>query len=561
MQECTIAVIVSPLVPPYQKGTSGGAWARRQTRGCPSSRAKLPRRYSLGPCVLLVASLCVASSGLAASPLTPTPTAVLRTPVEFSLDTLAARAQELASRSFEDASGRVPDWLLGLTYDQWRNIRFRPERSLWRKQPLAFELEFFHPGFLYNRTIIVNVVDATGVHPVPFSPDMFDYGNNDFVARVPADLGFAGFRLHYLLNRRDYKDELIVFLGASYFRAVGKGLGFGMSARGLAIDTALSSGEEFPFFREFWVVRPAADEKKVVIYAILDSPRAAGAYQFDVLPGDETIVAVDSRVFLRKPVAKLGVAPMTTMSYLGENSTRAVEDYRPEVHDSDGLLMASDGGEWIWRPLRNPRRLQMSTFQIGQPKGFGLVQRDREFDHYQDLETRREARPSVWIEPREGFDRGHVELVEIPTHSDANDNIVAYWVAEQRPEPGKPLTLSYKMHWHLTEDCRPPAGRVVATREGQGVGDNVRLLVVDFAGGRLPQLPAETVLRGVLTLGTGEDGQAELIEQHVLKNTVTGGWRLAFQVRPKRSEPLEMRAFLQLGKDALTETWSYVIEP
>jgi periplasmic glucans biosynthesis protein len=511
--------------------------------------------------MLFAALLFATDSVLAAGPVTQTPSAPTRTPVEFSLDTVAVRARELASRSFEDTRGRVPEWLLGITYDQWRDIRFRPERSLWQKQALPFEVEFFHPGFLYDRTITVNSIDATGVHPVPFSPGMFDYGRNDFAARVPADLGFAGFRLHYPLNRRDYKDELIVFLGASYFRAVGKGMGFGMSARGLAIDTALSSGEEFPFFREFWLVRPAADGKEAVIYAILDSPRAAGAYRFRVLPGEQTVVEVDARVFLRKPVAKLGLAPMTSMFYLGENSTRMVEDYRPEVHDSDGLLMASGSGEWIWRPLRNPHRLQVSTFQVGQPKGFGLLQRDREFEHYQDLETRREVRPSVWVEPREGFDNGHVELVEIPTHTDTNDNIVAFWVPEKLPEPGNPLALSYKMYWYSRDDSRPPGGRVVATREGRGVTDDVRLLVVDFAGGRLAQLPEDTVLRGVLTLGTGDSGQAELLEQHVVKNTVTGGWRLAFQVRPKRSEPLEMRAFLQLGKDALTETWSYVIEP
>jgi periplasmic glucans biosynthesis protein len=511
--------------------------------------------------MLLAASLSTVTSSLAISPVTPTPNAVIRTPVEFSLDTVAARAEELAGHPFEDTRGRVPESLLGITYDQWRDIRFRPERSLWKKQDLLFEVEFFHPGFLYSRTIMLSLVDTTGVHPVPFSPTMFDYGRNDLAARVPADLGFAGFRLHYPLNRRDYKDELIVFLGASYFRTVGKGMGFGMSARGLAIDTALSSGEEFPFFREFWLVRPAADAKEVVIYAILDSPRAAGAYRFRVLPGEETVVDVEARVFLRGPVAKLGFAPMTSMFYVGENSTRAVEDYRPEVHDSDGLLMTSGSGERIWRPLRNPRRLQVSTFQIGQPKGFGLLQRDRNFDHYQDLETHREVRPSAWIEPREGFDNGHVELVEIPTHSDTNDNIVAYWVPQQRPDPGRPLALSYKMYWDLKDDSRPPGGHVVATREGQGVTDDVRLLVVDFAGGRLAQLSPDTVLRGVLTLGTGDNEQAELIEQHVVKNTATGGWRLAFQIRPKRSEPLEMRAFLQLGKDALTETWSYVIEP
>lgn len=480
----------------------------------------------------------------------------------FDLETLAEKAKKLAAEPFSGPQDPVPKWLLEITYDQWRDIRFRPDRALWRERKLPFEVQFFHPGLYYDRAVKINVVDAEGSHPVAFSPSLFDYGKNSFASQVPQDLGFAGFRLHYPINRPDYLDEVIVFLGASYFRAVPKNLSFGISARGLAIDTAEPSGEEFPYFRKFWLVRPTSRAKEIAVFALLDSPRLTGAYRFVVYPGVQTVVDVDAKVFLREEVSKLGIAPLTTMFFFGENSVRTVEDYRSEVHDSDGLLLAASTGEWIWRPLDNPKRLRVSAFELPDPKGFGLLQRDRDFDHYQDLEARPEKRPSVWIEPRgEGWGKGRVELVEIPTHRDINDNIVAFWIFEDEPKPNEPFSFSYRMYWYGDDPMRPPGGRALATRRDRGTFENAYRFVVDFGGGRLEAIPGDTVLRGVVTVTSATGGSGEIVDQQVTKNPVTGGWRLTFQVRPAGSEPLELRAFLQLGQEALTETWAYQLEP
>lgn len=479
----------------------------------------------------------------------------------FDLDDVTARAEELAKEPYQDGQGKIPKWLLDVSYDQWRDIRFRPEKALWQDRKQRFTVQFFHPGLLYDRAVAIHVVSADGVHPVPFFPNHFDYGKNDFASRVPQDLGYAGFRLHYPIKRPDYRDEVIVFLGASYFKAVGKEQGFGLSARGLAIDTALPSGEEFPYFREFWLVRPAPDAKELVLYALLDSPRIAGAYRFLVRPGEQTTVEIESRLFPRKTITKLGVAPLTSMFFHGENTIRKFDDFHPEVHDSDGLLLEYQSGEWLWRPIDNPESLQVSRFPMRNPKGFGLIQRDREFDHYQEIETRPELRPSAWIVPRGNWGDGRVELIEIPTRNDANDNIVAFWVPEAPLEPGRPLSFSYDLHWTGEATSRPPGGRVVATRHDRGTLKDAYRFVVDFAGGRLESLSADTVLRGMITVGLGTEMQEELLEQQVTKNPVTGGWRLTFQVRLKNNEPIELRAFLQKGSDTLTETWSYTLRP
>jgi len=268
--------------------------------------------------------------------------------------------------------------------------------AMWRQEKLPFEVQFFHPGFYYNRIVSINVIDSHGVRPVRFDTAIFDYGKNEFAKQVPAHLGFAGFRIHYPINRKDYRDEVAVFLGASYFRSLGKDQVYGLSARGVAIDTGLESGEEFPYFREFWLQKPSAKDRELTLYALLDSPSLTGAYQFVIQPGKATVMGIRCRLFLRKAVAKLGMAPLTSMFFYGENvNQRPVDDFRPEIHDSDGLLLKDSDGEITWRPPINPNRLFINTFELNTPAGFGLLQRDQAFADYQDPEAHYGERPST----------------------------------------------------------------------------------------------------------------------------------------------------------------------
>ncbi len=487
----------------------------------------------------------------------------------FSFDQVVERARQLAATRSDDAPDAVPGWLLDLDYDQYRMIRYRPERALWRDRKLPFSIQFFHPGFFYDRVVTMHVVTPSGeVTPVVFSPDQFDYGTAELGSRVPHDLGYAGFRIHHPIKSNTYQDEVAVFLGASYFRAVGRDNAYGLSTRGVAIDTASTSGEEFPRFREFWLVQPAPGARELTFYALLDSPSAAGAFRFVVTPGVQTRVDVEMKLFPRAPIGKLGLAPLTSMFLHGEmNPPNDEPDYRPEVHDSDGLLIASQTGEWLWRPLENPEDLAVTSFALESPRGFGLMQRDRSFDHYQDIEARSDLRPSVWIEPKGDWSRGRVELVEIPTRDDTNDNIVAYWVPAVPATPGKPISLSYSISWYGDDRARPPGGRAVATRLDLGTHEDARRIVVDFEGGALGELPADAVVEGLVTASAAGSGApespqpAELLEQQVLKNPATGGWRLVFQLKSPQRDPVELRAFLRHGPDVLTETWSYLLKP
>lgn len=478
----------------------------------------------------------------------------------FSIDNVASLAKELAAKPFKPFAP-IPDFLKQLTYDEYRDIRFDPDQSLW-KESGNFQVQFIHPGLYYGHSVAINTYDTQGIRRVPFSPKLFTYGKNKFADKVPADLGFAGFRLAYPLYKKDEYNHVIVFAGASYFRAVAKNEVFGLSARGLAIDTGLPSGEEFPAFREFWLERPSRQARAMKIYALLDSQSLTGAYEFLVRPGERTLVDVKARLFERKRVKELGIAPLTSMFLYGEEKPRPPGDWRPEVHDSDGLSIASGTGEWLWRPLVNPQKLQISYFEMENPRGFGLLQRDRRFSNYEDLETRHELRPNAWITPLGNWGQGQIKLVEIPSPKEINDNIVAYWIPKNLPAVGQPIDLAYRIHFQSEEAIDSASGRVTATRIGIGDKEDLRRFVLDFEGGKLKNLPVNAPVKPVISV----EPDGELVQQNSSKNPVTGGWRVAFQVKTPKDKPLQLRAFLQYEKnpatkEALSETWNYELQP
>ena len=479
----------------------------------------------------------------------------------FGFDDVSKRARQLASDGYKKRDIGMPAELRNLGYDQYRDIRFKPENSLWRKVGLPFESQFFHRGGFFQEAVKINEINGDSVQEIKFDPRQFNYGANKLDAGQFAGLGFAGFRIHYPMNQVGYKDEVLAFLGASYFRALGRNQLFGVSARGLAVDTAQTSGEEFPRFTEFWLQRPEQAAKRLTVYALLDSPRVTAAYRFIVTPGEETLMDVKVRIFLRDKVTLVGIAPLTSMFLFGENDKPESDDFRPEVHDSDGLSIQAANGEWIWRPLQNPRRLLVTSFTLSDPLGFGLMQRDRNFDHYEDLEAHYQQRPSVWVEPKGKWGNGRVELVNIPVPDETNDNIVAYWVADPPLQPDAPRDFEYRLHWQKNIENRPPNAWVVQTRRGHGFTkktDNSLGLQVDFDGPALRKLGAETKPQALLTA----DSNGQIVDSTVYRNDVNGGWRLSMRInRVDKTKPVELRAHLRGKGNKESETWSYILPP
>jgi periplasmic glucans biosynthesis protein len=474
----------------------------------------------------------------------------------FDFEVLRYRAKMLSARPYAERPTTVPESLRRMSYDDYRHIVFNAEQTWWRRDRLPFQVQFFHPGFVHSRSVQIYELNGRTVEPIRFSQDLFTYG-----AGVPRgltdEIGFAGFRVLGALNMP--QDELVSFLGASYFRALCLKAVYGLSARGLAIDTAEPGGEEFPVFEEFWIERPTAAAHQFTIYALLNSRSVTGAYRFTVAPGADTVMQVKAVVYCRQNPKVLGIAPLTSMFWHGKNSSGDFDDIRPEVHDSDGLMLATGAGEWVWRPLTNPKATRVAAFADESPRGFGLLQRDRKFASYEDLEVNYQLRPSAWIEPVGAWGRGSVRLVELPAPNETGDNIVLFWTPEKLPEEGTPIEFEYKLHWFM-DQIHPPAGFATATRIGSSRTHEpeLRRFVVDFDGQYLRQQKADPAIEPVVSVGAG----AKLAYSTLQKNPYNGTWRLAFGIKPDGTgHPVELRGFLRKQPHVLTETWTYLWQP
>lgn len=479
----------------------------------------------------------------------------------FGFQNVVLRAKTLAGRSFQNPASNIPEALQRLDRRHYEEIRYRPEKALWRAATTPFKVEFFHQGNNYNLPVKIFEVTEASTRELAYAPSLFTYGSNQFDQESLRHLGFPGLRILYPVNHRQREDEVVSFLGASYFRALGKHQRYGLSARGLAIDTALGSGEEFPRFVAFWLVRPTPRAKEMTIYGLLDSPRATGAYRFVLQPGVTTEMDVTARIFLRGDVGKLGLAPLTSMYLFGD--TRPPNrngDFRPSVHDSDGLSIQTGTGEWIWRPLTNPKRLLVTSFATTDPLGFGLMQRRRDFAAFEDIADRYDLRPSAWVEPKGKWGRGRVELVQIPVPDETNDNIVAYWVPERAPKAGETIDIAYRLRWQMAQEMRPPGwtARTLLGRAYPHAPDGSHSFAVDFAGPALAALPPDTRPEATVTV----DANAQLIENQLMRNDAIGGWRLILRVRRgDPAKPVELRAGLRHENKPLTETWSHILPP
>ncbi len=471
----------------------------------------------------------------------------------FGFEQVNDMAAALAETPMRANAMPLPETMAQLTPEKYHAIRFHPEASLWRDEGAPFQVQFFPRGSYFHHAIAVNVIDGDSIAPLPYTPGLFDFSGAGLAEMPPEDLGFAGFRLMYPLNDGDRHDELAVFLGASYFRVLAAGQHYGLSARGLAIDTGLAKKEEFPYFREFWLKRPQYGARSIEIFALLDSPSLTGAYHFRLTPGGETQMDVRCCIYTRSAVEKLGLAPLTSMFFYGENTTRPIDDLRPEVHDSDGMLLATGRGEWIWRPLANRDALEISSFADDSPQGFGLMQRDRDSRHYQDLELNYERRPCAWVEPQGAWGKGVAQLIEIPSDSERYDNIGLFWVPDRPVEAGQAWPFAYRLRFASSYPDFPASGRALATREASGSDEGLRRFAIEFGGGPLAGLTGEAPVKLVVSASLGK-----ILQASTRRNAATGTWLAHFELDPEGEDAIELRAFLKDQDHALTETWSYL---
>ena len=515
------------------------------------------RRLIVFGCVLVV-SVCAASES-----------------AEVNLDYVAQRALERAKKPFHSPRADLPKVLRqdNLDYDKYRDIRFRRDRALWTVDDLPFRIEFFHPGYLYQEPVHIYEFTLTHVQPIRFVQDFFDYGKLRIQNQIPVNTGYAGFRILYPLNKTNQLDELGAFLGASYFRLLGKDQRYGMSARGLALDSGEADRpEEFPIFTDWWLGKPQKEDTELRLFAILDSVSCVGAYEFLIRPGETTVCDVEAVLYLREtnkvhavnskrqPIKTLGLAPLTSMFWFGKTTEHKPDDYRSEVHDSDGLLARMDGGEVLWRPLDNPSTMRHQIFHAKDIRGFGLMQRERSFAAYQDSFNPYHLVPSVWVEPHGNWGDGDLHLVELNSEFEGLDNIVAFWDPKNKPAPLQRYQFGYTLKWTHETDLKLSENKAVATRVGLDLScKDCRQIVIDFDGPKLDAIPENNKPQAIANCSTN----AVILDNQVNRNEDSGTWRVILKMQPKPGnvDPVDLRCTLQSGTNILSETWAYQWSP
>jgi periplasmic glucans biosynthesis protein len=483
-------------------------------------------------------------------------------PFAFDFDWLRGTAKRLAEQPYKEPEIRNAEALERIDYDLYQQIRPRPEHSLWQEGGAAFPVQMFHLGRYFKLPVGIYVVVDGKAREVLYSPDYFDYGETGLAEQLPSDLGFAGFRVMDPPSDGPPTDWL-AFLGAAYFRSSGELDQYGLSARALAIDTAQPWPEEFPRFTQFWLEPHAEGSNQITIYALMDSPSVAGAYRIDCTNDGPVVMDVRAELFTRNEIARMGIAPMTSMYWFGENDRRAADDWRPEIHDSDGLAIWNGAGERLWRPLVNPPMVRTNSFVDDSPKGFGLLQRDRAFHDYEDDGVFYNRRPSLWVEPAEQWGPGVVQLVEIPTDDEIHDNIVAYWVPDKPVTAGSEWSFGYRLYW-VDQEPFPPeeAARVIHTRIGNGgvPGQprpaNTRKFVIDFEGGPLEKLDRQEEVKPIVTTTRGT-----ISNVYALQIVGTKNWRAFFDLEVEGDGPVNLRCYLRHEDYPLSETWLYEYTP
>ncbi len=467
----------------------------------------------------------------------------------FSADAVKQLAKSMAERGYKPGP-RVPEEWLKLDYDTFRNIWFDTKKSVWNETNRPQRIDLFVAGLYFPTPVSINVADGDQARAVKF--DMRAFTTTDQFPQLPTEgMGYSGFRLRTEFETPGFKTEYAVFQGASYFRAIGRGETYGLSSRGLALNTGDPEGEEFPEFRNFWIEAPEPGATDIIVHALLEGPSVCGAYRFRINPGDTTVMDVEATLYPRVDLDHVGIAAETSMFLFDETNRAMFDDFRASVHDSDGLLIKNGAGEVLWRPLANHKTLQASFFVDDNPQGFGLMQRARDLDDFADLHSKYHNRPGLWVEPLEAWGKGSVQLVEIPTDKEIYDNIVAYWRPREPLKAGQEYTYTYRLHWGAMAPTARDVAPVLNTRMGKRVFEEGRIAAIDF--GPHPDWP-EDIDEIVIFISSNRGRVSEGI---LHRNPSTGGYRLDFTYDPGGARMMEMRAQLRHNDQNISEVWMY----
>jgi glucans biosynthesis protein len=469
-------------------------------------------------------------------------------PYPFAAANVLEMARQIAKSPFKAPKGALPDPFANLTYEQYVGIRAQPGSALWSGDNVGFAIEPLHRGLIFTTPMDIYLVDNGMAQKVPYDRAAFDFGKLQPPADLP-DMGFSGFRVLNAVEGQGLQ-EVAIYQGASFFRAKARGQNLGATARGLSIHTGDPQGEEFPLFRAVWIEKPTLAANALVIHALLDSASLVGAFRFTLRPGEATIIDTELTIVARVAVDHVGLGATTGIYLFGGLDRAKTEDVRPAVYEINGLQMLSGQNEWIWRPVANRDTLQISAFLDKNPRGFGLLQRNRSFYTFQDDDQHWELRPSLWIEPIGDWGEGQLQLLEIPTESENNGNIIAQWLPKAGLEAGAAQSFAYRQFWCWTPPARPTLAVCVGARSGKNGAK--RRFVVEFSSEALADPAKSAEVKVNLTAHPGQIAWSRSIASAERKSV-----RVAFDLDPGSEAFSELRLILEISGQPASETWLY----
>ncbi len=466
----------------------------------------------------------------------------------FSINVVADLARQLSKKAFVAPSRTLPDVFANLNYEQYASISSNKSAFIWANENWGFAIEPLHRGFLFNNAVKLYTVENGIVNPVRYDPKQFNFGALNVPNNLP-DLDFSGFRLHTAQGGNIA--EFAIIQGATFFQAIARGQSYGTTARALTLKPADIRGEEFPVFKAFWIERPAAGSNALVVNGLLDSESVAGSIRLTFRPGEMTIVDVELTLFPRVTIEHVGIAGMSSRFLFAPHEPRRFDDYRPAVHEANGLQMHNGRNEWLWRPLKNPDSLQISQFMDSNPKGFGLVQRTRDFELYGDDDRHFERSPSLWVEPLADWNEGVVQLIEIPSDAEINANILSYWRPKEPIKAGSEASFAYRQYWAWTPPNKPTLASVTTIRVGKGASNKQRRFLVEFTGDNLTGPVLEQIQPDI----SAKPGTANL--QKIWKYPDRKTVRVVFDLDPGSENASEIRLVLMADGTPASEIWLY----
>ena len=110
----------------------------------------------------------------------------------FDSGDLTELARKLAAKPFTPPEP-VGEPFASMGYDEYRDIRYRPELAYWLGEDRGFTLEFMHAGFIYKTPVEIHIIEDGEPREIQYGSHLFNFGPKLHVSPIHDRPLFSGF--------------------------------------------------------------------------------------------------------------------------------------------------------------------------------------------------------------------------------------------------------------------------------------------------------------------------------------------------------------------------------